>query len=132
MAKKNQVALIRRGEYALARRMEPKVEYITAVADIFETQDAFVVKLDMPGSSNNGIKVSVESDILTVRGAVPSHHREQSRVLMREIDTLSYFRAFNLGEGLATERIEAEFENGVLTLLIPKTDDYKIREIPIT
>jgi len=132
MAKKNQVALIRRGETALARRLEPKEEYITAVTDIFEMPDSFVVKLDMPGSSKDGIKVSVESDILTVRGEVTSNHRKQSEILMSKIVALSYFRAFNLGKGLAVDRIEAEFEDGVLTLLIPKTDDYKIRQIPIT
>ncbi len=132
MEKKNQVALIRRGEMALARRMEPKEEYITAVADIFETPNAFVVKLDMPGSTKDGISVNVESNILTVLGAVKSHHRENSTLLIKEIVALSYFRAFKLGDGLAAGRIEAEFENGVLTVLIPKTEDYKRREIPIT
>lgn len=132
MAKKNEVALIRRGEVGLARRTEPKEEFIAAVADIFETPAAFVVKLDMPGSSKDGIKVSVESNTLTVRGAVRSRHRVTASLLTREIVTLTYFRAFNLGEGLEADGIQAEFEDGVLTLIIPKSDDYRTREIPIS
>jgi HSP20 family protein len=132
MAKKNEVALVRRGGVALVKRAEPKEELITAVADIFETPDAFVVKLDMPGSSKEGIKVSVESDVLSVRGTVQSHHREAATMVMKEIVALSYFRAFKLGEGLAGEGIKAGFEDGVLTLIIPKTDEYKVREIPIS
>ncbi len=132
MAKKNEVALVRRGDVSLIKRPESKEEFINAVADIFETPDAFVVKLDMPGSSKEGIKVNVEADVLSVRGTVRSHHRETATVLMKEIITLSYYRAFKLGEGLASDGIQAEFEDGVLTLIIPKTDDYKVREIPIS
>jgi len=132
MAKKHEVALIRRADLALARRTEPREEFITAVADIFETPDAFVVKLDMPGSSKEGIKVKVESDVLSVQGAVHSIHRETTNRLNREIVAMCYFRAFRLGEGLLAEGIEAEFEDGVLTLVIPKSDEYKVRNIPIS
>jgi len=132
MAKKNEVALIRRGETALVRRADPKEEFITAVCDIFEMPDAFVVKLDMPGSSKEGVSVTVESDILTVRGMVKSLHRETVSMLMREIVALSYYRVFNLGKGLNADRTQAEFEDGVLTLTIPKADNYKERRISIS
>jgi len=94
--------------------------------------DAFVVKLDMPGSSKEGVSVTVESDILTVRGMVKSLHRETVSMLMREIVALSYYRVFNLGKGLNADRTQAEFEDGVLTLTIPKADNYKERRISIS
>lgn len=132
MAKKNEVALIRRGETALVRKGEAKEEFITAVCDIFETPDGFVVKLDMPGSSKEGISVTVESDTLTVRGAVRSLHRESVSLLMREIVALSYYRMFKLSKGLNADQTQAEFEDGVLTLTIPKADNYKERRISIS
>ena len=132
MDKKKQVALIRREPFALARRAEQKEEFITAVVDIFEMPDAFIVKLDMPGSSKDGMKITVESGVLTVQGAFKSLHRERVMTPTRERVTLSYLREFNLGEGVEADRIEAEFEDGVLTLMIPKSDDYKARQIPIS
>ena len=58
---------------------------VEPVADIYETADAFVVKLDMPGSSKEEIKLSIEPNRLVVRGTVGAQHGEGENVFFSEI-----------------------------------------------
>jgi len=123
--------LIRKPSTALAKRPEPLEPPVTPVADIYETADAFVIKLDMPGAVKDSIGVLVEPGILAVRGKVESYHPENGKLVYSEIGTRSYARTFNLGDGVDGGNIEAQFENGVLGITIPKTDSLKAREIKI-
>ena len=123
--------LARRPSSALARRPEPLETPVTPVADIYETADAFVIKLDMPGAVKDSISVRVEPEFLSVRGRVAAQHREDADLLFSEIVRKSYFRVFNLGEGVDRSNIQAEFQEGVLVITIPKTDAMKAREIQI-
>jgi HSP20 family protein len=104
---------------------------VEPVADIYETADAFVVKLDMPGSSKEEIKLSIEPNRLTVRGTVGVQHGEGVNVFFSEIGRKNYIREFNLGNGVNHDAIDAQFENGVLTITLPKTEHVKAREITI-
>jgi len=123
--------LIRRPISALARRPEPLEPPVTPVADIYETADAFVIRLDMPGAVKDSISVIVEPGILAIKGKVDMGHRENSKLVYSEIGERSYSRTFNLGDGVDTDHIEAQFENGVLGITIPKTESLKAREIKI-
>ena len=127
----NEVALTRKGSSALVRRQGPREEYLTPVADVFETPDSFVVKLDMPGARKEALAVSAEPLLLTVKGPVESLYGETAKILMNEIVTRTYYRQFHLTTGLDHSGIRAEFEDGVLTIIIPKTDQIKLKEIPI-
>jgi len=123
--------LIRRPSSALAKRPEPLEPPVTPVADIYETADAFVIKLDMPGAVKDSISVIIEPGILAVKGKVDSHHHENGKLVYSEIGSRSYSRRFNLGDGIDSGNIEAQFENGVLGVTIPKTESLKAREIKI-
>ncbi|MBI2619680.1 MAG: Hsp20/alpha crystallin family protein [Ignavibacteriales bacterium] len=131
MRKNNEGALTRRGTSALVRHREPREEYLTPVADIFETSDAFVVRLDMPGAKKESLVVSAEPMLITVKGPVEKYHTDPARTLVSETVTKAYYRVFNLTRGLDHTRIQAEFEDGVLTMTIPKNDEMKLKEIPI-
>jgi HSP20 family protein len=122
--------LLRRPSSALAKRPEPLEPPVTPVADIYETADAFVINLDMPGAVKDSISVIVEPGILAVKGKVDSH-RENGELVFSEIGRRSYARSFNLGDGVDGGNIEAQFENGVLGITIPKTESLKAREIKI-
>ncbi len=104
---------------------------VEPVADIYETADAFVVKLDMPGSSKEEIKLSIEPNRLTVRGTVGAQYGEDAKVFFSEIGRKNYVREFNLGNGVNHDAIDAQYENGVLTITLPKTEHVKAREIQI-
>ncbi len=123
--------LARTPSSALAKRPEPLETPVAPVADIYETADAFVIKLDMPGTVKDSISVRVEPEILSVRGKVAAPHREGSTLLFNEIVRKRYFRTFQLGEGVDRSNIQAGFQEGVLEIVIPKTDTMKAREIQI-
>ncbi len=132
MTKKNDGALIRPGVSAIVRWSEPGEDLITPVADILETADFFVVKLDMPGATKDGIRLTLESNVLIVQGAVRSVRRERMNMLRREVVALNYYREFNISDDILSDGIEAEFENGVLTMKLQKAQHAKKRDIPIT
>jgi len=123
--------IVRRGNSALTRRSETTESFITPVADIYETADAFVVKLDMPGATKESISVGVEPGNLTAKGVVGEYHGQNANLILSGISRRSYFREFNLTEGIDHKDVEAEFEDGVLTIRLPKSEKMKTKEIPI-
>lgn len=131
MGNNGKESVIRRGNSALARRSETMERFITPVADIYETADAFVVKLDMPGATKDSISVGVEPGNLTAKGVVGEYHGQNSDLLLSEIGRRSYYREFNLTEGIDHKDVEAEFEDGVLTIRLPKSEKMRTKEIPI-
>lgn len=128
---KNNVALTRRGTSALARRVEPVNLYVTPVADFYETGEAYVVKLDLPGATKEAINISVDQTMLSVRAPLSPLHRENAQMLFNEIGVKNYFREFRLGEGIDRTKIRAEFLNGVLTITLPKVESRRAKEIRI-
>ncbi len=132
MAKNNEIA-IRQNENSLRPLLQSRAEesYATPYADIYETPDAYVLNIDMPGASKEGMSVAVDKGVLTVKAAVEPYHTPNATLLFREIQTTGYLRAFNLGEGINRSNIDARYENGVLILKLFKSENQKPREIPI-
>ncbi|MBI4418362.1 MAG: Hsp20/alpha crystallin family protein [Ignavibacteriales bacterium] len=85
MTKKNDTALIRRGNNALTRQAELREEYITPAVDVFETGDSFIVRIDMPGALRDTLQVSVDSRALVVKGRAGLPHAEGAQLLYKEI-----------------------------------------------
>jgi HSP20 family protein len=131
MENKKNVSLIRAGLSALMKSPEAPETVVSPVADIFETADAFIVKLDMPGATKESISLNVDPSRLIVHGGILPHHKEQFKLLFSEIGRKKYLREFNLGTGMKLDEIDAQFEDGVLTVTLPKNDEVKAREIHI-
>jgi len=127
----NHNELERRPTNALARRPEPFATFVTPVADIYETADRFTIKLDMPGVPKESVQVAAEPGRLTAKAEVVGRHTEGGTLLYSEIGRKSYVREFHLGEGVDHNNIQAELEDGVLIITVPKTDAQKAREIII-
>ncbi len=131
MTKNGEVALVRKGNDALARRMEPLEDFVTPAADIFETPDAFVLKVDMPGVQKESISVQVEPGELQIKGIIDQLYKEPANLVYSEIRKASFYRKFNVGNGIDADKIHATFDNGVLTITLQKNESIKVREIPI-
>lgn len=131
MTKNGEIALVRKGNEALARRMEPLEDFVTPAADIYETPDAFVLKVDMPGVRKESISVLVEPGEIQIRGLIDQLYKEHSNLVYSEIRKASYYRKFNVGNGIDADKIQANFHDGVLTVLLQKNESIKVREIPI-
>ncbi len=100
-------------------------------ADVLETSDAYLLMLDMPGAAKEGISVAMEGESLTVRGSTESLQDNDVELVFSEIRSGAYLREFTLGRDLDRENIEATYEDGVLTLRLPKKESMKPREIAV-
>ena len=101
------------------------------VTDIFETDQALTLTLEMPGVAKDGIDVTVENDILTVTGRVDFAKYEGLQPLYTEYNVGNYTRSFQLSGKIAQDRISAELRNGVITLVLPKAESAKPRKINV-
>lgn len=100
-------------------------------ADIYETSEAYVLSLEMPGAGKESIALTLENDVLEVRAGIEPHHRDGDTVLHRELRTTGYHRAFTLGKGIDRNTVDAVFEDGVLTVKLFKTPETAARTITI-
>ena len=123
-------AVMRRASEAIVKH-DVNERVVIPVADIFETTDAFVLKLDMPGATKENIQLHIEPNQLSVEGAINRQENGNNTVLLAEIGRKKYFREFNIGSGVDHEKTSAQFEDGVLTITLPKVEEAKAREIQI-
>jgi HSP20 family protein len=101
------------------------------VTDIFETQDALTLKLEMPGVAKDRVDVRVENDILTIEGRMDFGAYERLRPLYTEYNVGNYARTFQLSSKIEQERISAALKDGVMTLVLPKIERAKPRKIEV-
>ena len=100
--------------------------------DLVETQDHFVLKADLPGMTEADVNVELENNVLTISGERKTEHEEQHEGYYRlERATGAFSRALSLPEGIDAEAVEAAFDNGVLTVRIPKPAQAKPRKVKI-
>jgi len=100
--------------------------------DLVETQDHFVLKADLPGMSEGDVNIELENNVLTIAGERKTEHEERHEGYYRlERATGSFSRALSLPEGIDADAVTAAFDNGVLTVRIPKPEQAKPRKVKI-
>jgi HSP20 family protein len=118
-------------EVQQAERMRPGRTYIPNV-DIIEREDKLLLVADMPGVKPDDLDIRYERGELTIHGKVqPRAGAEQQSYLLREYGVGDYYRAFQIGKGIDSSKIEAELKDGVLTLQLPKTEAAVPRRIAV-
>jgi HSP20 family protein len=101
--------------------------------DVSTTTDALVVEAALPGVRPEEVDITVENGTLTIRGETKTERQEgEGDFLVREIRRGSFARAVSLPSGLEPDKASATFENGVLSLRIPKAEEVKPRQIRIS
>ncbi len=101
--------------------------------DILETDGAFVVTADLPGLNKDDIDVSIEDNVLTVSGERKFEKNEDEGTFRRVERSYGTFRrSFALPRGVDPSKVEAKFEDGVLTLNLPKSELAKSRKITVS
>ena len=98
--------------------------------DIHETNDGWILSADMPGVEPDGLDVQFENGELSIHGKVAARH-DHTKSLASEFGVGDFERLFKLGPEIDAEQISAELKNGVLTLLLPKSDAIKPRRIKV-
>ena len=102
------------------------------VADIFETDQALTVILEMPGVSKDSVDVNVETDVLTIEGRVDFSNYDGLQPLYTEYNVGNYARSFQLSSKIEQDRINAELKDGVMMLVLPKAEKAKPRKINVS
>ncbi len=112
------------------RKMDGKDKFVLVPsADIYENQNEYVIKADMPGVTRENLEVMIEKNELRIRGKVATENPADLKYA--EYRLHNYFRSFTVGDSIDREKIQASLENGVLTLTLPKSEAVKPRRIEI-
>ena len=105
--------------------------YFVPTTDIFETEDALVVVMEIPGVGKDALQVHLENDTLRVEGRIDYSNYQGLEPLYAEYNVGHFARAFTLSNKIDQAQIAAELDNGVLTLTLKKAKEAMPRRIAI-
>jgi len=106
-------------------------KFYTPLTDIVETEEALFVTMDMPGVQKENVNIDLDKDVLKVEGLIDSAPYIDAKPLYTEYNVGHYARRFNLSKIVDQERIEANLNNGVLTLTLPKAPEAQPKQITV-
>ncbi|RME01691.1 MAG: Hsp20/alpha crystallin family protein [Calditrichaeota bacterium] len=100
--------------------------------DVEEKDDAFIVRVDLPGMNKKDIHLSIDNNVLTISGKreLESHEKE-ARYFCSERFSGSFQRSITLPSQVDENNIKAEYKHGVLTVTVPKAETAKARVIKV-
>ncbi len=100
--------------------------------DISETEKAFTIKADVPGVKREDVKINIEDRVLSIRGESRQEKEDKDEKVHRvERFYGSFSRSFTLPENVDIDKIDAAFKDGLLTLVIPKTEAARPKSIEV-
>lgn len=106
--------------------------YWTPAVDIAELENEYVVKMELAGVNKDDVKISLESNILTVKGEKKQEKEERNKSVHRvERSYGSFQRSFTLPTTVKSDKIDAVFKEGVLSISLPKAEEAKPKQIEV-
>jgi HSP20 family protein len=99
--------------------------------NVFETKDSFLVKAEVPGLAENDVAVSVEDDVLVVRGERKCEVPEGYGAHLRERTSVAFTRKVPLPARVDADAVAATLRDGVLTITLPKAKDALPRQVAV-
>jgi HSP20 family protein len=111
---------------------QPRSAQFAPAVEVTETDDAYVVKAEIPGTKPEDVHVELHDGVLTLRGE-KRQERDEDKEHVRYVERVygSFSRSFALPQNADQEKVEAGFKDGVLTLRVPKREEAKPRTINI-
>ena len=107
-------------------------KYYVPAVNIYETEKDVTVIAEMPGVTLKGVEVSLEDDLLTIKGDMEREPMEKYRTLLQEYESGNYLRRFTVAETIDQKNISASMADGILTITLPKMAPAQPRKIEIT
>lgn len=106
-------------------------QFILPLADIIETEESFLVELEMPGIKKENLDINIENDILTIKSNVDFKDKSCLKCVTQEFVLQNYKRSFTLNHTVDLDNIKAEINDGILKLTLPKSERLKPKKIEI-
>jgi HSP20 family protein len=121
------------GFFRPVRQMDTEVGEMMPLMDVSETETAFLIKAEMPGIKKEDIDVSLKDGMLTISGETKeeTEEKEEGKVIRQERRYGTYVRSMSIGANVDGEHIEANYDNGVLELTLPKVALEETRKIKV-
>ncbi len=116
------------------RENDNGANFDTPAMDVTETPEGYTIKAALPGWKSEDVDVTFENGVLTLKGEWKSENEqtdEKTKWHAREIRTSSFQRSIQLPTEIEADKANAEFQNGVLTLSVPKAEVVKPKQIKI-
>ena len=101
--------------------------------DIVQEEDKYVVRASLPGVDSEDIEVSVDHGVLTIKGRTKAEdQREDGNYMVRERRSGSFIRSLRLPDTVDAGKAKPNFDNGVLTITLPKVESKKAKHLKVT
>ncbi len=100
--------------------------------DIAETENEYSVAIELPGIEKKNLSINVKDSILTIKGEKKAEEKQEGVNYLRMERSYGEFeRQFKLSKNIITDKIAAEYKNGVLNITLPKAEEAKPKEIAV-
>lgn len=103
----------------------------TLPVDIYETNDDFVIRAYVPGVNPDNMEITIRGDTVTLHGNIPMEEAEGQTWHRRELWYGDFHRAITLPAPIEADKAEANFQNGLLTLYLPKVEEVRPKQIKV-
>lgn len=131
MAAQQELQVRQKQEVEKAQESTRPMRAFLPTTDIFETDDALTMLLEMPGVDRENIEISVENGVLTVEGKINFSKYEGLQPVYSEYNIGPFRRTFRISSRIDQDKIKAEMQGGVITLVLPKAEEAKPRRIEV-
>jgi HSP20 family protein len=131
MATSQELAVREKQELATKEEKTVPGRFYIPCTDVYETEDALTVVMEMPGVDRGSLDVALENDVLRVEGRIDFSKYQELEPVYTEYNIGHYTRSFSLSSKVDQERIGAQLEDGVLTLTLAKAAEARPRRIAV-
>jgi HSP20 family molecular chaperone IbpA len=131
MAKGKSLEVREKRELVSKEEKTVPARYYVPSTDIYETDDALVVVMEVPGVERGDLDVNLENDVLRVEGRIDYSKYEGLEPLYTEYNVGHFARSFTLSSKIDQQKISAQLDDGVLTLTLKKAKEAMPRRIQI-
>jgi HSP20 family protein len=109
---------------------ETELNY-TPLVDIYENENEYVLIANTPGIDKENIHVKLEDNTLIILGKSNQKEKDDKKFILKEVGYPNYYREFKISDGIDGAKISSSYENGQLTVILPKHDKIKPKTINI-
>ena len=132
MAEKQDLQVREKREVDTSREATRPTRAFVPSADIYESENALTVVLEMPGVSKENVDVNVEDGVLTVEGRIEFSKYERLQPVYSEYNVGPYRRSFQISNQIDHSKIAAQMRDGIMILELPKVETAKPRRIQVS